>query len=79
MRSPLLEGFCRAVRPDFYTVDEIRGLASRWQCGTRTIRRLIAREVDVRDPAALAFVLAGQRNVSRPMLAAVLAELEIHP
>jgi hypothetical protein len=51
---------------------ELRKLASCYQCSVKTLRRLLHRGTDITDPEALASALAGQRNVSIPMLETVV-------
>ena len=57
--------------------NELRKLASCYQCSVKTLRRLLYRGVDVTDASAVACQLAGQKTISHPMAQAVLAQLQI--
>lgn len=86
---PFIEGFKRAVHPDFtpgqgnesvpmtIPADELRKLAATYSCSVKTLRRLLHRGIDVTDASAVACQLAGQKTISHPMAQAVLAQLQI--
>lgn len=77
---PFIEGFKQGVHPDFtpgqdkesvpmtIPAAELRKLSATYGCSVKTLRRLASRGIDPTDPEAIAAALAGQRNVSPPML-----------
>jgi len=54
---------------------DLAALSHRWRCCTRTLRRAMARGIDVSDPAAMAGYLNTLRAPSPAMLESVLDSL----
>jgi hypothetical protein len=51
-------------------------LAIRWRCSSRTVRRMFAANVDIKDAVSVGNYLTSVRAPSEPMLDAVLDELQ---
>ena len=88
--TPYLDGFRAGVKPppEFDTPPEVSDmqsaspspdfeqLAKRWRCSSRTVRRMFAANVDIKDAVSVGNYLTSVRAPSEPMLDAVLDELQ---